>query len=483
MNGSSTTLVDPIEGSLATSRLLGSSVGSISSPRKAKSEISKVYKQAEALFVTRRFSEALVCIEPLITIPSRENDAHDDEATPDLAPIAKASSKSRIKVWSFYLTLLNAIAELGPEDGKKEFGGREWKNLVAKAQDGSIWDEVVNIGYGGEEGNVDADVVFNLASLLLAQSTTQTGNQRHLESYLSASSHPSLDLTSQLQDMDGSHSLPTDPHSRSGGTDTPRDLNARVRIIELFTLHVLPRTGEWDYARDFINRSEVLDEELREEFSQALRSLEEEEEEDDDSKGPQEDRFEDAMPHVDDELTEQEPSPVVEEAETRSDSMETVRQRPPPVENHDRTINSEHDYGVVDNPADLPLATAADDPPKVQQPAPPQKAPIKTIQPKHITPRSTPTKSTGKKTTTNTTTTSIYRRSAAVVSALQHLMKNMTEQVSRNPMSLLRFVLFVMGLVVAFSRRGVRDRVGRLTGAGWEKVRRTVGMGVKVSYI
>lgn len=461
MNGSSTTLLDPTEGSLATSRLLGSSVGSISSQRKAKSEISKVYKQAEALFVTRRFSEALACIEPLITIPHRENDAHDDETTPDVAPIARASPKSRIKVWSFYLTLLNAIAELGSEDGKKEFGGREWRNLVAKAQDGSVWDEVVNLGYGGVEGNVDADVVFNLASLLLAQSTTQVGNQRHLESYLSASSHPSLDLTSQLQDLDGSHSLPTHQPPRSGGTDTPRDLNARVRIIELFTLHVLPRTGEWDYARDFINRSEVLDEEIREEFSQALRSLEE----DEDSKAHQ-DRFQDAMPQVE-QLTEQEPLPVVEE--TRSDSMETVRQRP--IENHDRS-NSEQDYGV-DKPDDAPKVQPT--PPKKPTPKPPKAA-----QSKHP-PHSSPTKSTGK--TTTNTNPSIYRRSAAVVSALQHLIKNMTEQISRNPMSLLRFVLFLMGLIVAFSRRDVKDRLGRLTGRGWDKVKRTVGMGVKVSYI
>lgn len=463
MNGSSTTLVDPIEGSLVTSRLLGSSVGSISSPRKAKSEISKVYKQAEALFVTRRFSEALACIEPLITVPPSENDAYDDEATPDVAPIARASSKSRVKVWSFYLTLLNAIAELGSEDGKKEIGGREWRNLVAKAQDGSIWDEVINIGYGGVEGNVDADVVFNLASLLLAQSTSQADNQRHLESYLSASSHPSLDLSSQLQNLDGSHSLPTNQPSRSSGTVTPRDLNARVRIIELFTLHVLPRTGEWDYARDFINRSEVLDEEIREEFSQALRSLE-----DEDSKGHR-DRFEDAMPQVE-ELTEQEPLPVVEE--TRSDSMETVRQRP--IEAHERS-NGEQDYGV-DKPDDSPL----DNPPRVQ-PAPPKRAtsnPVKAVQPKHP-PRSSPTKSTGK----TATNPSIYRRSAAVVAALQQLIKNMTEQISHNPLSLLRFVLFLMGLIVAFSRRDVKDRLGRLTGAGWDKVKKTVGMGVKVSYI
>ncbi len=442
MNVSSTTLIDPTEGLLPTSRLLGSSISSLSSPRKAKSEISKVYKQAEALFVTRRFQEALASIEPLITTPRHLNDTHDDEATADVAPIVRASTKSRIRVWSFYLTLLNAIAELGPEDGKKEFGGKEWMNLVAKARDGTIWDEVVNIGYGGIEGNVDADVVFNLASLLLAQSPAQASNQRHLESYLSASSYPTLDLTDQFQDTNGSDSMRADHISGSGGTNTPRDLNARVRIIELFTLHVLPRTGEWDYARNFINMSEVLDEELREEFLQTLQSLE-----DEDSKG--QDQFEDSLPEQD-ELTEQEP---LQAEETRSDSMETIRQKP--FATHHKS-DSEQDYGIdkTSTPPDAPNV----------QPLPPKaiSKSAKAIQ---------------------TTNTSIYRRSAMILSALQKLIKNMTEQVSQNPMSLLRFVLFLMGLIVALSRRDVKDRLGRLTGAGWDKIKSTVGMGVKVTYI
>ena len=415
-----------------------------------------MYKQAEDLFVTRRFAEALSVIEPLVTVPCPQDGTHDDEATPDVAPITRASPKLRIKVWSFYLTLLNAIAELGPENGKTEFGGREWKNLVAKAQDGTIWDEVVNIGYGGLEGNVDADVVFNLGSLLLAQSTAQAGSQRRLESYLSASGQPSLDLTDRFKGSDGSHALRDGQTSRSGGTDTPRDLNARVRIIELYTLHVLPRTGEWNYARDFINMSEVLDEELREEFLQTLQSLE-------DQDNRSQDQFEDALPQQE-ELTEQEPLPA---EESRPDSTETMRQEPSKI--HHRS-DSEQDYGI--DQTCVPTKAS-----KIQA-APPKSTskPAKALQPKPS--RSTPTKSTGK-----TMNASIFKRSAAVLSALQQLIRNMTEQVSQNPMSLLRFVLFLMGLIVAFSRRDVKDRLGRLTGAGWDKVKRTVGMGVKVSYI
>lgn len=456
MNGSSTVLVDPTEEALSTSRLLGSSVGSISSPRRARSEISKVYKQAEALFVTRRFPEALSTVEPLITVPRSQDGTHDDEAIGDVAPIARASPKSRIKVWSLYLTLINAVAELGPEEGKREFGGREWRNLVGKAQDGTIWDEVVDIGYCGMEGDVDADVVFNLASLLLAQSTTQAGNQQHLESYLSASSESSLDCTDRFKGLHESDALRGGHISRKGGTDTPRGLHARVRIIELYTLHVLPRTGEWNYARDFINMSEVLDEEAREGFLQTLRNLEDEDNKD-------QDQFEDALPRQD-ELTEQEPLPA---EETRPESTETVRQGP--FVTHYKS-DSEQDYGI-DQSRD-PLVV-----PK-SQPAPPKATskPVKAVQPKSS--RSPPTKSPRK-----TTNNGIFKHSAAVLSALQQLIKNMTEQVSQNPMSLLRFVLFLIGLIVAFSRRDVKDRLGRLTSAGWDKVKSTVGMGVKVSYI
>ncbi len=52
-----------------------------------------------------------------------------------------------------------------------------------------------------------------------------------------------------------------------------------------------------------------------------------------------------------------------------------------------------------------------------------------------------------------------------------------------NPLLLLRTLAFVVGLLAALSRADVRDRLRRITGAGWGKVKGTVGMGVKVSHI
>ena len=456
MNGTSTALVDPTEEALSSSRLLGSSLGSLSLPRKAPSGISKVYKQASDLFLTRRFQEALVTIEPLITAPKPQLETSDDENETKPAPVALASRGTRIKVWSFYLNLLNEIAELGPEDGKAAFGNKEWKSLVAKAQDGSVWEEVVNIGYGGNEANVDADVVIALATLLLAQSPTQKSNQERLETYLSASRNLSQGLTDRFKVADSVNGYTNGRTGHNHGTNTPRDLNTLIQIIELFTLHVLPKNGEWDYARGFISNSEVLDEDVRESFLQTLRSLENEE-----TQG------QDQLDHI---LTErgdllnQEPQPA-EDSERAS--IDTIRQQP--QVSHQRT-ESETDYGI-ETSATLPAA-----PPTKPQPPKSISKPMKAMQPR-------PPHSSSSNYPRKLPSTGIYKRSLALMSALQHLISNMTEQISRNPMSLLRFVLFLMGLIVALSRRDVKDRLGRLTGAGWDKMKRTVGMGVKVSYI
>lgn len=66
-------------------------------------------------------------------------------------------------MWNLYITLLSAIVDLGAEDGKRTFGQKEWKALVSKVRDGEIWETIVQTGYGGREGSVDADVVYNLS--------------------------------------------------------------------------------------------------------------------------------------------------------------------------------------------------------------------------------------------------------------------------------------------------------------------------------
>jgi hypothetical protein len=57
---------------------------------------------------------------------------------------------------------MNAIVELEPEEGKDAFGAQEWRGLCAKVRDGQVWEDVVQNGYHGAEGDVDSEVVINL---------------------------------------------------------------------------------------------------------------------------------------------------------------------------------------------------------------------------------------------------------------------------------------------------------------------------------
>jgi len=135
-------------------------------------------------------------------------------------------------------------------------------------------------------------------------------------------------------------------------------------------------------------------------------------------------------------------------------------------------LDSETDYGIEDpapesvgrNPKPATSRQAAK-PAKMTQSSRTQLSPTSRSPPKKSAPQG------------------LYRRSAAFIAVLHQLVLNMAHSMSKNPMFLARMILFIVGLILTFSRRDVRDRVRRITDAGWDKVRRTVGMGVKVSYI
>jgi hypothetical protein len=166
-SGSSTVTMSTAAHSLSNSEYLSSSQSSLGPSKKASSEISKTYKEASQLFLTRRLSEALSVLQPVITPPTQTNDnANGDEDALSLAPIATATQSQRIKVWSLYVTLMNSIVDLGDDEGSRDFGQKEYKALVAKVRDGEIWEQVIRDGYNGREGSVDAEVVYNLYVLL-----------------------------------------------------------------------------------------------------------------------------------------------------------------------------------------------------------------------------------------------------------------------------------------------------------------------------
>ncbi|KAI0417637.1 hypothetical protein F5X98DRAFT_363585 [Xylaria grammica] len=455
-DGSFSATLSPTGSEAFGSHVLSSSISSLVSstnPRVAPSQISKTYRQASQLFLTRRLPEALSTLLPLIT-PSTEGD--DVNGLTEPAPVIRASRATRIKVWSLYLTILNAILELDPEEGKDAFGTQEWRTLCQKVRSGDVWEEVVQFGYHGVEGDVDSDVVINLATLLLSHARSQIVNQKRLENYLAASNTPNLDISRQLEAARSYR-----PSSRSGrsaskgaasGADTPRDLNARVKILELYTLHVLLRNNEWDYAREFISVSSVLDEERREAFLQALQSLQEEQQAVQQREREEQQRQEDYL------------RKDIEDA-GRLRAENEAREHRRLEEERVKREASEVDYGIE------------------QSPHPPPTSKARSSRNNSALSRQSQSASSTPKAKKSLAPLSLGARAAIIIANLRSVIEQIGSSLRTNPVLLMRLVAFVVSIILVFSRRDLREPIRRILRSGWKKVKQTTGMGVKVTYI
>ncbi|KAL4892323.1 peroxin 26 [Aspergillus ambiguus] len=421
---------------------------STSTPLSPSKTCSKTYKKASQLYLTRRLQESLAALQPAITIaPSDDQHANGDAAAP---PVAFASPTWRIKVWNLYITLLSSIVDLGPEEGKKLFGQKEWKAISSQVRDGGIWETVVTTGYKGLEGSVDAEVVYNLATLLLNHSPSQALNQHRLETYLSSYGQPNLDITEHL------NSSSSRRPAGGPGADTPKDLASRVRIIELFTLHVLPRNEEWEYASEFINLSEVLDDERKEVFLQTLDSLQEE-------KQQGELRAAALQREKDAEMERQARDAERQREEEEAAAAAAAAERAAQQAKHARS-NSEVDYGIERTRRNGTVKGRG----KTRSAFSPPAGAAKNVK---------------KSDKSEASSSSRARQTRALGSALRTLFQYFSKTVAGSPLSFARTLLFLLGLLVALSRQDVRERLRRIAGNGWQKVKGTIGMGVKVSYI
>ncbi|KAL8876429.1 MAG: hypothetical protein Q9192_008866, partial [Flavoplaca navasiana] len=284
-------------------------------------------------------------------------------------------------------------------------------------------------------------------------------NQEHLETYLAtADLSNGSNLAHSVGDPERlSRSRHQEQQPTVNGTNTPRELASKLKILELYILHVLPANNEWEYAKEFIQISELLDEERKDIFQQALSQLEAEKTEEGHTEldySQRRDRTPDATEATDQDLLSAEPKPLEEDDHH--------------PQSHRRS-NSEQDYGIEE------LQKKRLNPIKPSAQAPTSSIPRATRQ-RNNNSKSSPSKLSPQKISTNS---GLLARSGAVINAFQNLVSNMALSMSKNPLALLRFVLFLVALLVALSRRDVKDRVTRITGVGWEKVKRTVGMGVK----
>ncbi len=294
------------------------------------------------------------------------------------------------------------------------------------------------------------------ATLLLAHARTQILNQKRLENYLAASSTPNLDISQRLEATGSPQFSSRHRRSSSKGpsaADTPRDLNARVKILELYTLHVLLRNNEWDYAREFISISSVLDEERKDAFLQALQSLQEE-------KLESERKEREEKQKQDDQLQKD-----LEEAR-RLRAENEARERRRIEQERAKREGSEVDHGVERGP-----------PPSATTKARPTRGGSSTIS------RPVKTSAPRAKGKAVATRPGIGARAGMILANLQTVLKQMTTTFRTNPVILMRLLAFIISILVIFGKKNIRERVQRIVGTGWSKMKATAGMGVKVSYI
>jgi hypothetical protein len=224
---------------------------------------------------------------------------------------------------------------------------------------------------------------------------------------------------------------------------------------------VLLRNDEWDYAREFIAASSVLDEERREAFLQALQSLSEE-------RAAAERRERDEAERLRRDLEEARRLRARnEESEDRRVVQEERARRAKAVVD---AGGSEVDYGVEGTPG-----SGAGSGKGVRgkgKAAAAGRGPLSAATPK-----------AGKAVAARPPAPSLVGRAAIVLGNVRALIEQLGASFAGNPVLLMRTLAFIVGLLVVLGRKNIRERVARVLGSGWGKVKATAGMGVKVSYI
>lgn len=227
--------------------------------------------------------------------------------------------------------------------------------------------------------------------------------------------------------------------SQHNGTDTPRDLEKRIKLLELYTLHVLPRNEEWDYAREFISMSEVLDDERKEAFLLALHSLKDEKED----------------AEAREEKLRQQQQEQMEERRKETEAKRLEQSRAEDERRKREEENRRQPRGSEDRIRKTP-------------PQPPSQSSRTSRQPAKKPSIPPP---------------GFYNRATTLFSSIQAMISNTAHNMTANPMAFFRTLLFLLAFALAFGRRDLRERILRILRNAVDKVKRTVGMGVKVSYI
>ncbi|KAI9785091.1 MAG: hypothetical protein M1816_000502 [Peltula sp. TS41687] len=399
---------------------------------KRSEALSLLYRRAADSFLFRQWEVALAELQPVVNPPTLESQIHP---APGVLRIADAPKGLRVKIWSLYLTLLQVIIIQATEHQQYEVASPDFEGLYQKIKNVSIWEEVVNVGYGGDEGSVDIEVVINLATLILKNPHDHAGLHIRLEGYLS---HLMKVLAARARSVKAAQTSETASENSSDSSDgmfSPGEVTSMHVLIELYALHVLPRAHGCDRAREFLTTNGLLDEPTRATFLKALESVDGKEKE-----------------------AEAEAAEMVIEKKIRQAIWEMKRQ--PVASSEGSTATSP--FSAAFELGDFP------DPTRNYEKG--RRREIEANLVKQVPP---------------TSQDPLYEKrrphQSAKIIAFGKNAVLFTTKVKSYWADLLKAILFGISILLFFSRKGVRKGLRRIIAENWQKVKATVGMGMKVS--
>lgn len=239
---------------------------------------------------------------------------------------------------------------------------------------------------------------------------------------------------------------------------------------------MLIRNDEWEYAREFISASSVLDEERREAFLQALQSL-------------QEDQLEAERREAGERLRQEEQlrRDAEEARRLRAENEGRERRRLEEERARRREGGSEVDYGIDASAGGGGGASSVGGSSAGKGAARRARAQTGGSSRSSRAARQSAAAGGGGGTSPNKSKAvvpaSLGARAAVVFANVRAMIERMSVTLHTNPMLLMRLLAFIIGLVVMFGKKNMRERIARILGTSWNKVKATAGMGVKVSYI
>lgn len=243
---------------------------------------------------------------------------------------------------------------------------------------------------------------------------------------------------------------------------------------------MLIRNDEWEYAREFISASSVLDEERREAFLQALQSL-------------QEDQLEAERQEAGERLRQEEQlrRDAEEARRLRAENEGRERRRLEEERARRREGGSEVDYGIDASAGGGTAGGGGSVGGSSAGKGPARRARAQTGGSSRSSRAARQSAAAGGGGSGGTSPNkskavapaSLGARAAVVFANVRAMIERMSVTLHTNPMLLMRLLAFIIGLVVMFGKKNMRERIARILGTSWNKVKATAGMGVKVSYI